>query len=106
MKTTAERVESTARRLDQKIPGWYERIDTDKLQMHMSWHCIGGQLCGGNYLEFLRLLGFMPGDGYPAGLNAATQDEYRKLEECWIYEIELRRVSATAPVPERELIGV
>lgn len=106
MKTTAERVERTARRLDEKIPGWYERIDTGRLQMHMSWHCIGGQLCGGNYLEFLKLLGYMPGDGYLAGLNAASQDEYRKQEECWTHEVELRLDRATTAVPERELIGV
>jgi hypothetical protein len=47
---TAERVAKGAALLDDKKPGWAERIDLGKLQMHSCYECILGQLFAADHL--------------------------------------------------------
>jgi len=39
----AERIERGAAFLDEKVPGWREKIDLDKLDIRASSHCVVGQ---------------------------------------------------------------
>jgi hypothetical protein len=52
----SERVANGAQMLDEKLPGWYERIDQDKLDVTYGGTCICGQL-GGFTLMTERLSG-------------------------------------------------
>lgn len=102
-----QRVDRGARLLDQHLPGWYERINVDALQMQNSCRCILGQLHGGNYTRGRVELGIVAGESSQYGFNA-SQMLYERLKDLWIKEIELRRLAATSPAyPEqKELIGV
>lgn len=42
--TVAERVAAGAEFLDQREPGWWQRIDLDRLEMRRSCACVLGQL--------------------------------------------------------------
>jgi hypothetical protein len=50
MTTIAERVANGAELLDEKKPGWDQRIDLDTLQMHSCYRCILGQLFADDHL--------------------------------------------------------
>lgn len=45
--TIAERVAAGATFLDEREPGWWRRIDVDRLSISDSCNCILGQLAGG-----------------------------------------------------------
>jgi hypothetical protein len=44
MSTVAERVARGAALLDEKVPGWAERIDLAELDLSSCWRCVLGQL--------------------------------------------------------------
>ncbi len=55
MSTIRERVEAGAKLLDEKVPGWREKIDLDSLDVGNHSSCILGQLYG-EYSAGMRLL--------------------------------------------------
>jgi hypothetical protein len=44
LRTVQVRVNKSAKRLDKKVKGWFEKISAKSLDMHMPQHCIVGQL--------------------------------------------------------------
>lgn len=53
-KTAAEAVANGAQLLDEKVPGWWRKIDLDSIQMDECQHCICGQLAFATYDEVKR----------------------------------------------------
>lgn len=45
-------VQRGAALLDQAMPGWHDRIDTDRLDLRFTDRCVLGQLYGGEYRSF------------------------------------------------------
>ena len=104
METLQERAAAGASFLDERVPGWWERIDGARLDLSCASGCILGQL-NGRYgmsvgavwvrsLETRRLLGWtLSGEGW---------DEYPDLTDCWRAEITHRRFAALAARKEME----
>jgi len=53
-KTAAEAVANGAQLLDEKVPGWWRKIDLDSIRMDNCQHCICGQLALATYDEMKR----------------------------------------------------
>jgi len=84
-----ERVERGAALLDEKQPGWAERIDIAKLEIEDPCLCVIGQLFDSNNVRFLndcRMLGLGLYQTVDYGFNTLTActGEYPWLEACWI----------------------
>lgn len=92
--TLDERVAAGAAFLDERYPGWVERIDLDGLEMDDCANCIIGQAVG-NYFDLFR----MPDqDDRAASLGFNTEAEEHpwdmgRLEHAWRRLIEARRTS-------------
>lgn len=70
------RIERGAKLLDERVPGWRERIDLDRLDMGNSLHCILGQ-CFGSYFDGLRTLDLSTDSAYGfLGPGTAAWREY------------------------------
>jgi hypothetical protein len=111
MTTIAERVAAGAAFLDEREPGWWERINLDELDLHSACRCVLGQLATdlgyvetgwGNILgrfELRRWRWSYEFDGLPdtdvaCGFNAGgnqAQEEYAALTAEWKRVIEARR---------------
>ncbi len=52
-----ERVARGVALLDEKMPGWVDRIDVDTLEISSIRHCVVGQLNQGEFARGIRLLG-------------------------------------------------
>lgn len=87
-------VKGAARFLDVVSPLWYQRIDTEKLDMAVSSKCILGQLYG-RYSNVSRAYtGF--NDMFGGSLRLVKEDEQERadLKKKWVKQIEKRRVLA------------
>ena len=78
--------------LDQRVPGWFHRIDVNRLDIGNGRECVLGQLYG-FYDTGLKQLGIgwwrVPGFGFPLPLLGS-------LNKAWRMEVASRR-SAAAP---------
>jgi hypothetical protein len=77
--------------LDEKVPGWRERIDVEKLYMEQPLHCIVGQACGG-YMGGMHALGLEPwGAGHGVHYGFMSPDGSirmdTRLEDAWREEL-------------------
>ena len=92
MTTTMEqRVAAGAALLDQKNPGWRERINVEELQLWSRFQCILGQLYG-VYETGLGALGAYGNDGYNNELDWAIRHGFNgrfgdPLNEAWKREL-------------------
>lgn len=111
-----------AKRLDEKVPDWHERIDTGTLEMQNSCHCVYGQLGAETVFSQINRrfpngndggeqYGYTPPDkavnwadasGYDSGntlgiteFNDAVWDA---LQEEWLREIYIRRTDLNSNV--------
>lgn len=83
--------------LDEKEPGWFERIDVASLSMNDSCHCIGGQLFGNYSILVMRHLGTMQ-NSITFGFNTPGCSPVRMtaLTAAWRDEIARRRLAQQA----------
>lgn len=92
--TVAARAARGAALLDEKILGWAERIDVDRLRIDDPFSCILGQLFSGNFLPYTH--GVEQVFGYQVGLDTAVdfgfEDFYSDdlLTNAWLEEISAR----------------
>ncbi len=73
--------------LDEKVPGWRERIDIETLDIESPQRCIVGQPCGG-YETAMRRFGLEPyGRGVGAHYGFLSPDNLdwqdQRLEDAW-----------------------
>ena len=81
-----------AQLLDQRVPGWFDRIDPNRLDIRYSGVCVLGQLYGGYAIGCKQLgIGFCRAVGY--GFQVIILGSPNK---AWRREIASRR-SAAAP---------
>ena len=116
MSAVARRVAAGAAYLDEREPGWWERIDLDRLNMSAECGCVLGQLAtdletplwSAIVWEFgLRRQGWevfgLPTDfdlGFNAGSTQSKKAQYREyaaLEAEWKRVITGRRAQARVP---------
>jgi len=92
-------VERGAAFLDKKEPGWFERIDVDKLDMSEGDRqpdgcgCVGAQLYG-EYDEALYVWGVPDDNEVSFGFNLAdmsSSPRWTWLRKFWVEQIERRR---------------
>ena len=114
MSTTNERVAAGAALLDEKRPGWWQRIDTDTLDMGETCGCILGQTYEANgrstpfdmgcvdlFGSKLGVYGWVADDGWDAatehgfslGPQAYEESEWAELRAAWVALIEARRAA-------------
>jgi hypothetical protein len=94
-----DRVQAGVRLLDDKVPGWYGRVDVDTLDMAWSWLCVLGQVFTGRsgnkgdgpYVHGLRFLNVTRADLY--GFDA-DPCEYAALDAAWESIIVARQLRA------------
>ena len=78
--------------MDEKRPGWHNRIDLKKLDVSSGSYCVLGQDCG-SYTRGLRKLGISRGSSeYGFCTGEGTSGRYRELTKLWKREIEVRRL--------------
>lgn len=84
MQVLMERAEKGAATMDKRLPGWYQKIDRDRLNLENYYNCILGQCFKGYYpgMQALELngdeetqLGFY--------LENAEKRHYPLLTACW-----------------------
>ncbi len=73
--------------LDQKIPGWRQHVDADRLDMRVAERrengcCILAQLYG-EYLAGLEVIGLDGEDDSPYGFDDADAADYPALTNAW-----------------------
>lgn len=76
--------------LDEKVPGWAERIDLDRLSITSRWYCVLGQI-EGHYDDALHRFGLVHEDAMALGFTGFTLD-MDPLQEAWVVEVESRQV--------------
>lgn len=98
-----ERVMAGAALLDQRLPGWHDRIDTTVLIMDSGSRCVLGQLFGGRYsVGVTKLFSLVPFIGNMAAEHGFEPDfdadlaEYDKLDAAWRASIEERRAGGAS----------
>jgi hypothetical protein len=87
-----ERVQRGAQLLDEKYPGWADRIDLRSFSISSPWLCILGQLFGG-YLEGVYSLNIVQQEAL-YGFNIKPTEPFstfRQLQKLWQEAIEERR---------------
>jgi hypothetical protein len=90
----AARAAAGAAFLDERRPGWAERIDLDTLALIDECYCVLGQL-GGNYAQELSALGLSLGDEADLGfIPAGHPGDWSLLDAAWTAEIRQRRETA------------
>lgn len=81
--------------MDTNRPGWYRRIDRERLDMASWCDCIGGQE-EGTYDDFVDVMGLEQGSDHGFTVNKQDTREmhphkaFRQLKEMWVEGIELR----------------
>lgn len=50
---TSGQVQAGIEYLDKQVPNWYLEVDPDRLDMHMDWDCVLGQVFGSCHLYLL-----------------------------------------------------
>ena len=102
MSAIAERVARGAALLDEKMPGWAERIDLNVLNLASSCRCVLGQLHPNleapddAYLDGLSHLGVSTTDDSGYGFDTSDEDDgvYERLTAAWRELIESRRAAS------------
>jgi hypothetical protein len=93
MSTIAERVAAGAAWLDEREPGWIDRIDLDTLDLRDCTRCVGGQLAG-EYLAFLRRHNLDSLDAQPLGFTLmGSGADFAPLTAAWRELIATRRAT-------------
>lgn len=90
-----ERVRRGAELMDEKMPGWFLRVDLDSLDMASPCRCVLGQL-NGNFFDSAALLwNEAQGDAMTNsrlhGFNLIAGSSCESLESAWKSEIRRRR---------------
>ena len=102
----SDRVKKGAKLLDEKAPGWYEKVNLSKLEMNSYHGCVVGQLGKAEFPSFIA--GVAYNEYCRAVLNTDPDNEnaaeygftikygedfsyWAKLEKLWRTEIEKRR---------------
>ena len=85
--------------LDEKVPGWHQRIDVDELDLRFCTTCIVGQLFGpGSFwgplrtLTGLKVVGYDESRGYGFDVDPFVHD-YKALERLWSYVVRTRQAT-------------
>lgn len=93
MVSYADRVRAGVALLDEKVPGWHERIDLDRFAMNSCARCVLGQLFGGFVVgAFAVGLDMSGSDEVAAGFDLAWGEVgYRTLTRLWRYVIRQRQ---------------
>jgi len=102
-----ERVEQGVRFLDVRVPGWYEMIDVERLDIRNKYACVLGQVYGEYSKGLQELFGFDLCYTVPLakdyGFDACDQAAFPILSEIWKNTIRPRQQAAQR---EREMIGL
>jgi hypothetical protein len=76
--------------LDEKMPGWVDRIDVDTLRIDSLCHCVVGQLNQGNFTLGIMRLGLGAyangaeyGFAWAGGYGTSHDEEYLALTTEW-----------------------
>ena len=94
MPTITERVERGAALLDEKMPGWWQRVDLGRLDIESGCNCVIGQL--GSYPETSEGFGLLSSlDDFTHGFDGGEPDDYRALTKAWRDLILARYVAAS-----------
>src|SRR5690349_3384032 len=89
----ADRVAAGAAFLDEVKPGWHKEIDVERLNLESSCRCVMGQLYGSYFGRPVALkVGPFAGVNHGLSLSAGTPEKWRKLDELWIKEVEIRNM--------------
>lgn len=93
--TIEERVQAGATFLDANVPGWWKKIDLEKLDISSPFDCIIGQLYGRCYYG-LEVLGCLLGccenkDNLGFALSVYCKDTYCILTKIWKNLIQQRQ---------------
>lgn len=97
----AARVRKGAALLDERVPGWADRIDRMRLAVSDGNACVLAQVVGKHYAYGLRLVSLSPKDGPMYGFasdgetSEQTNEDFRLLTECWHAEITARTTAQT-----------
>ena len=78
-----QRVQKGAALLDERSPGWLDRVNVRNLDLGSCFDCVLGQL-GGTYKDETRRLGMNHEDSIEYGFNVPSLDDLR--EERLQYE--------------------
>ena len=94
MSTIAERVASGAALLDERMPGWHQRIDLDTLDIDSCKNCVLGQIYGSPQME----VSFDPGLGFDIDdadyrFASSSRQRVKRLTVAWRELIESRRAA-------------
>lgn len=77
--TPQQRVANGIQLLNEKVPGWIDKINLEKLNILHYWNCVLGQVIGG-YNEGLRKFGLTQQEGIQHGFFADN------VEHATLYE--------------------
>lgn len=91
-----ERVARGVALLDEKAPGWYEKINLDNLYMGSTFACVIGQISEGAYNDGLAALGLdedtSPRYGFDFyNISEGSSTRWNDLQNLWTAEILKRR---------------
>lgn len=98
----AARVREGATLLDEMVPDWFRRIDTDTLNLNDGFMCVLGQV-GGDWIQGLGMVGVRMADAFVYGFHVRHIDHgtvteaermFDLLRDYWYDEIE-KRLSAS-----------
>lgn len=88
--------------LDAKVPGWFDKVDPEKINLHSNTNCILGQIFGHyqNGIEILPVGGFLPGKNRTQlehhGFNPHSGLHHVLSKRAWRKAIKARVNSAEA----------
>lgn len=101
-----ERVAAGATFLDETVPNWVGRINTDKLNIRRTCDCVLGQLFGDYNTGTRELEIFDMGEEKTTELGFwganGEDEEYDGLTRAWLLEIMDRRAAEELPAAEAE----
>lgn len=109
------RVRLGAELLDDKRPGWFQRIDTDRLRIDSCYHCVIAQLTDGQHtFPFtigLTQLGVTHASPFGFGIDEkggrlAEDAAFALLQDAWIDAIAARKFPVLASADARTTTAV
>lgn len=89
----AARVAAGAAFLDERMPGWAERIDLGRLDLDDECNCVIGQLTG-DYINGVAQFGLRLSEEVSLGFMPGQADGWHLLDAAWADEIKKRREDA------------
>lgn len=101
MADQAARVRKGAALLDERVPGWADRVNRLRLAVSDGNACVLAQVTGVHYGRALSLLDLTYRDGPAYGLASEGEtpeqvdEDFRLLTECWHAEISIRTTAQT-----------